>query len=357
MGLYCGSSFSLGPFQETMSHPSPQISSSELLELYLRARDEAEAEAALAELRKFIHPMLMASFRKDFHVSMREADGGELNQDALELVADAELALVRKLRRMRSDGENGISTLEGYVRTITRNAFSQYVRTRRPVWTSLRNQIKYALSKSAGLFLRRDNGGWLCGVAGTAGEAVAQRQLTDAEIDELRGDKRCSTVSGTVAAMLEAYGAPVPLDQLVSDVFAFRRLREPAQVDEGLASKAAASGGEDHGCRIEQRELLEKLWREVERLPLLHKRILLLNLTNRSGESLIAELPLLRVASIEKIARALEFGPEEFAELWPRLPLSDNEIAERFSLSRQQVINLRHSARASLKRRLERGAK
>ena len=340
-----------------MSQPGPQISSTELLDLYLRAREEAEAETALTELRKFIHPMLRASFRKDFHVSMRDADGGELNQDALELVADAELALVRKLRRMRAEGENGISTLEGYVRTITRNAFSQYVRTRRPVWTSLRNQIKYALSKTPGLFIRRDNGGWLCGAADAAGEAVSQRRLTEEEIGNLRGDERCSTVSGTVAAMLEIHGAPITLDQLVSDVFAFRNLREPSQVDEELASTAAASVGEDHACRIEQRELLEKLWREVERLPLLHKRVLLLNLTNRSGESLISELPLLRVASIEKIARALEFSREEFAELWPRLPLTDNEIAERFALSRQQVINLRHSARASLKRRLERGAK
>ena len=340
-----------------MSQPGPQISSTELLDVYLRARDEAEAEAALAELRKFIHPMLMASFRKDFHVSMRDADGGELNQDALELVADAELALVRKLRRMRLERENGISTLEGYIRTITRNAFSQYVRTRRPVWTSLRSQIKYALSKSPGLFIRRDNGGWLCGVADAAGGAISQHRLTEAEIEKLRADERCSTVSGTVAAMLEFHGAPVQLDHLVAEIFAFRNLREPAQVDEGLASTAAASGGEDHGCRIEQRELLEKLWREVERLPLLHKRVLLLNLTNRSGESLIAELPLLRIASIEQIARALEFGSEEFAEIWPSLPLSDNQIAERFSLSRQQVINLRHSARASLKRRLERGAK
>lgn len=341
-----------------MTQPGPQISSTELLELYLRADNEAEAEAALAELRKFIHPMLTASFRKDFHVSMRDADGGEQNQDALELIGDAELALLRKLRRMRAEGETGISTLEGYVRTITRNAFSQYVRHRRPVWTSLRNQIKYALTKKPGLFLRKDASGvWLCGVSDAAGEPATQHNLTEVEIEKLRADERCSTVSGATAAMLEIYGAPVPLDQLVADVFAFRRLKEPTQVEEGFASRAAASSAPDHGSCIEHRELLEKLWHEVERLPLLHKRVLLLNLTNRSGESLVAELPLLRLASIESIARALEFQPEDFAELWPRLPLSDNEIAERFDLSRQQVINLRYSARASLKRRLERGAR
>ena len=341
-----------------MTQPGPQISSTELLELYVCAESEAEAEAALAELRRFIHPVLTASFRKDFHVSMRDADGGAQNQDALELIADAELALVRKLRRMRAEREAGISTLEGYVRTITRNAFSQYVRQRRPVWTSLRNQIKYALTKKPGLFLRKDaEGMWICGVPNTAGEPITQHMLTEAEIEMLSNDPICSTVSGLVEAMLEIYSAPVHLDHLVLAVYAFRKLREPAQVDEGLASNAVASSVNDHGPCIEQRELLEKLWQEVMRLPLQHKRVLLLNLTNRSGESLIAELPLLRVASIESIAQALEFQPDEFAELWPRLPLSDNEIAERFSLSRQQVINLRYSARASLKRRLERGAK
>jgi hypothetical protein len=41
-------------------------------------------------------------------------------------------------------------------------------------------------------------------------------------------------------------------------------------------------------------------------------------------------------------------------ELWDELPLDDLKIAARLGMTRQQVINLRKSARARLARRMER---
>lgn len=43
---------------------------------------------------------------------------------------------------------------------------------------------------------------------------------------------------------------------------------------------------------------------------------------------------------------------EELAEVWPTLPLSDALIAKRLNATRQQVIDLRRSARKRLERRL-----
>ena len=59
----------------------------------------------------------------------------------------------------------------------------------------------------------------------------------------------------------------------------------------------------------------------------------------------------LGVATFREVAAALEIGPEELAELWNRLPLEDLEIAARLGLDRQQVINLRSTARQKLARR------
>ena len=42
----------------------------------------------------------------------------------------------------------------------------------------------------------------------------------------------------------------------------------------------------------------------------------------------------------------------QLAELWPRIPLDDLEIANRLGISRQRVINLRSAARQRLARRL-----
>ena len=55
---------------------------------------------------------------------------------------------------------------------------------------------------------------------------------------------------------------------------------------------------------------------------------------------------------MRRIAEVIGIPAEELAALWSRLPLNDLEIATRLDLSRQQVINLRKSARQRLTRRL-----
>jgi predicted DNA-binding protein (UPF0251 family) len=48
----------------------------------------------------------------------------------------------------------------------------------------------------------------------------------------------------------------------------------------------------------------------------------------------------------------MELSTEELAALWNDLPLEDLRIAEMLGISRQQVINLRKSARHRLARRV-----
>ena len=55
---------------------------------------------------------------------------------------------------------------------------------------------------------------------------------------------------------------------------------------------------------------------------------------------------------MQQIAELLERSPQEFHGLWNRLPLDDLSIAQLLGLTRQQVINLRKSARERLSRHL-----
>ena len=66
--------------------------------------------------------------------------------------------------------------------------------------------------------------------------------------------------------------------------------------------------------------------------------------------ALIADLGL---AGFADLARAVGLGVEELAAIWDRLPLGDLEIGERLGIPRQQVINLRSSARQRLERRFK----
>jgi len=52
------------------------------------------------------------------------------------------------------------------------------------------------------------------------------------------------------------------------------------------------------------------------------------------------------------MAKALEMPVEQLAALWRDLPLDDRALAVRLNATRQQVINLRASARRRLARRM-----
>jgi hypothetical protein len=64
--------------------------------------------------------------------------------------------------------------------------------------------------------------------------------------------------------------------------------------------------------------------------------------------------PAAGVATIAQVAAVVEVPLDELAALWPDLPLDDNTIAARLGGTRQQIINLRKSARDRLARRLKR---
>ena len=79
---------------------------------------------------------------------------------------------------------------------------------------------------------------------------------------------------------------------------------------------------------------------------------LLLNLRDGEGRGVIALLPLTGVASIRRIAAMLEMPAPELAALWPRCRSRMRPSPSGSGLTRQQVINLRKSARARLGRRM-----
>jgi RNA polymerase sigma factor (sigma-70 family) len=97
---------------------------------------------------------------------------------------------------------------------------------------------------------------------------------------------------------------------------------------------------------------LEALWREIHALPSRQAAALLLSLRDEKGQEVISLFPLTGTATLRQIAAAIALPAERFAQLWSRLPLDDRTIADLLGASRQQVINLRKSARERLARRL-----
>jgi hypothetical protein len=119
------------------------------------------------------------------------------------------------------------------------------------------------------------------------------------------------------------------------------------QAAHGLAGPARALETE-----IDSRRRLAELWKEVRLLPAGQRAALLLNLRDANGQGVVELLPSTGVANFAELAAALNLSPSGLACIWNDLPLDDAAIAQQMGVTRQQVINLRKSARARLGRRL-----
>jgi hypothetical protein len=155
-----------------------------------------------------------------------------------------------------------------------------------------------------------------------------------------------------VTDVFNRLGAPVELNDLVgivADLWGVRD-RAGAEVDEEALTSPAEPNAISRS--VELKQWLAHLWREVACLPIAQRHALLLNLREEGGGAALMLVPIAGVASIREIARILEMPEAELAALWKDLPIDDLAIAARLGVNRQQVINLRKSARARLTRRM-----
>src|SRR5262249_28794033 len=103
--------------------------------------------------------------------------------------------------------------------------------------------------------------------------------------------------------------------------------------------------------QVERRIFLKYVWSEIGKLPLRQRVALLLNLTDADGHSVIGLLPAIGIASLREIADSLGMPEEQLASIWNQLPIDDLTIASYLGGTRQQVINLRKTARERLARK------
>jgi DNA-directed RNA polymerase specialized sigma24 family protein len=130
------------------------------------------------------------------------------------------------------------------------------------------------------------------------------------------------------------------------------RERSGAREDDGDPLLRLPDPAPDAALAFERRTYLARLWEEIRQLPPRQAAALLLNLRDGQGRNAAALLPLTGIATLREMATAVGLPPEGLAELWSRLPLEDTGLAEILGVTRQQVINLRKSARERLARRM-----
>jgi RNA polymerase sigma factor (sigma-70 family) len=243
-------------------------------------------------------------------------------------------AVVHLLSRDPEAGE--IADLPGYAAITAHHACDEYFRRKFPQRHRLKNRLRYLLKPERQFALwASPSGVWLCGYSRwqtlppVPVPAVAANPSPEAQLRQI----------------FDAAQGPVPFEALIDAV---ARLWGVADTQVPL---------EDHHALItprderDQRASLQQVWQEIRQLPVPQRLALLLNLRSADQWCPLRLLPATGIASIRDIAATLEMAAEELAALWNKLPLDDNLIAHRLQITRQQVINLRKSARKRLERR------
>jgi DNA-directed RNA polymerase specialized sigma24 family protein len=276
------------------------------------------------------------------------SEGMVQRQDADDLVATVVLRLVHKLRTIMLVEDSVIANFEHYVATLTYHAVHDLMRQRFPERTRLKNRIRYVLTHDARFAIWSAESGMVCGLrkwqglANAAGPTTVDRgNATEVMFDRKRPHD-------AIAAVFQRAGHPLTLERLV------QILAELWGIEEARSEPSAAMQHDpvpSHDIRYENRELLGALWTEIQALPQNQRTALLLNLRDRDGVNAIALFVLVGVARFEEIARSLGIPPSQLTSIWERLPLDDLTIAAQLNVTRQQVINLRRSARERLARR------
>jgi hypothetical protein len=159
-----------------------------------------------------------------------------------------------------------------------------------------------------------------------------------------------------LGVLFERSGRPIVFDEVVKIAAETWHIHDPPaeSIDaDGYERDEQFTNSEPRvDLALEQRLFFEQVWFEVCQLPVLQRAALLLNLRDSRDGGVISFLPFLGVASKEELARLLEMPYADFQKLWNELPLDDLRIAQMFGITRQQVINLRKTARERLARRM-----
>jgi hypothetical protein len=293
------------------------------------AEDDEQRREAIGAVLERVRPLVTALVRR-----FQRGECSMRADDAEELIASVTLRVLRKLQLTAVLESEAVAKLEGYVATLTQNALHDFRRRRFPERTRLRNKVRYLVTHDPRFRASTDGDEMVCTLARPV--PASEAAMRDA-----------GKPADAVAAVLARAGEPVALSTLLDTLLELWNIHEPSMTSDPAPLATPA----DQLSALESREAMRMLWTEVQGLPQNQRAALLLNLRDGHGGNALTLILLLGIAGAAEIAAAAGMAESELSEVWPRLPLDDLTIAERLGLTRQQVINLRNSARARLARR------
>ena len=338
--------------------PSATIDS--LLKPLLPPTSDEQADEFISQLiASHAEPVIKRVIRYKLHLS---PDHPAQREDVDDIYQEVVVQLIAEFAQLRSQPDaHPITDVRGFSAVLAHRTCSRWLRRQFPERHALKNRIYYLLTRQRGFAMwRAGDQRLIAGFAAWQGrEPTAQasnEQELVAQIGSLTNDAQGEVLADVLASLFNLAG-PIEFDTLVRVLASLLKIRdqpfESTDLNEATIAVAAARREPSTEWRVEKRIFLERLWEELQKLPLNQRAALLLNLKDDDGRGCIALFSITGIASMRQLAAALEIIPDTFAELWNELPLEDSRIADLLHLTRQQVINARKSGRERLTRRLK----
>lgn len=361
-----------------MSRQAVTQESDILLLPFLETDNEAESTSILTEIiSTHAVPIIESIIKYKLRVGLNVRSGGRQSLDAEDMRSEVILRLLKRLQALKVEPDRAIRNFRSYVAAATYHTCDQFLRQKYPQRWQLKNKLRYVLKQRPIFALWQSDEGWLCGLADwqdrpqvkpAPPDAPPQARRSQVLLEGLQtiGAKefagkntRRLKIEDLLLAVFKYAGSPIELDDLVavvSDLWGISDQALQAQARDDQTYKKSEPVFEAHrdvSFEIEIRNDLESAWAEICKLPTRQRAALLLNLRDSRGRSALLLIPITGIATIHQIAEALSMPAEQLAVLWNRLPLDDQTIAGHLGVTRQQVINLRKSARERLARRMK----
>ncbi len=317
-----------------------------------------------AVLAEAAAPAVRAVVRQQ--VTSRDAGGTSDREDVEHTVL---ARLTQQLWRQRLGGDDPIGNVAAYAARAATNACHERLRARRPQRARLQAQLRYVFRHHPTLALwERRDGSAVCGQAAWR-DRDAEQVLPWPAAAEWRGRIAVPPLPGAEAvrivrlaeAIVGSLGAPARLEDVVTlavDALGIAddpvepMLTPSGEMVSPFSGSGIAAGTQPADEQLDQQRFLERVWTEIQDLPLRQRTALLLNLTGPSSQDMLSMLPATGVATWGEIASSLDMDADGLRALAPGLPHDDHTIAGLLQVTRRQVINLRKCARERLARRL-----
>lgn len=274
--------------------------------------------------------------------------------------------VILKLVSYFGDNRNALLTqdicqMSSYVAAVTHNVCNDFLRTKYPEWTRLKNSLRELIRRRSDLSSWTIENHTLCGFSCWEGraennEAVGQMvELVRKDANVYETEKLTDLIklplSKQVTELFYRVEGPLEIDHLVQIIAKLRGVKDclsESLDDEDLSGLQIIESPGRYYENIEVKELLLKIWMAACELPLNQRKAFIFTSKDYREDSLVHRVIREQVITITQVCKSLNITRDKLISIWHDLPMDIPAAAVELGTSTRMVAKWRHRASKKL---------